>query len=83
MAEANQEADAHRVTGFERYETEVLMTVYRNQLNGMAQIHEHEEKGTIDQRRKPGAATPREFGGVLVMLYDNVKAELIKRGELE
>ena len=71
------------MTGFEKYDTATLLTVYRNQQGGLAQIAEHEHAGTLDERRKPGAATPREFGSVLVMLMDNVEAELIKRGELE
>lgn len=71
------------MTGFERYETATLLTVYRNQQGGLGQIAGHQKAGTLDERRKPGAATPREFGSVLVMLMDRVEAELIKRGELK
>lgn len=83
MAEEDEGGAAELVTGFERYDTEALLTVYRNQLAGLGQIYDHWKNGTVDVRRKDGAATPREFGGVLQMLHDKVKAELIKRGELE
>lgn len=83
MAEEDEGGAAESVTGFERYATETLLTVYQNQLAGLGQIYDHWQKGTVDVRRKDGAATPREFGGVLQMLHDKVKAELIKRGELE
>lgn len=83
MAEEREGAAAERVTGFEQHDTKVLLAVRANQERGLLEVLRHEEAGTLNVRPKPGAATPKEAGETIMMLYDAIGAELKRRGVLK
>ena len=83
MAEEREDAAAERVTGFESHDTEVLLAVRELQKQGLAEVHRHWEAGTLEVRPKPGAATAKEAGETIQMLYDTITLELQRRGALK
>lgn len=83
MAEERQGEAVARLTGFEKYSTETLQSIHRKQEEGLAEVHRRWEAGTVNERPKPGAATPKEAGETIMMLHDGITAELRRRGVIE
>jgi hypothetical protein len=83
MAEEREEQAVRLVTGFEKYDTDILLAIREGQENGLAEVLRHEEAGTLHVRPKPGAATAKEAGETIMMLYDAITLELRQRGALK
>lgn len=83
MVEERQEEQPASVGGFSKYPTSVLLAVRERQEQGLAEVHRHWQAGTINVRHKDGAATAKEAGETIVMLYDAITLELQQRGVLE
>jgi hypothetical protein len=83
MAEEAKAGAADAVTGFEHASTETLLKIRRNMAGGFGQVYDHQQAGTLDIRPKAGAATPREAGQTIVMLFDGITVELQRRGVME
>jgi hypothetical protein len=83
VAEAGEGEAAEQLTGFEKHATSVLFAVRANQEQGLLEVFRHEEAGTLNVRPKPGAATAKEAGETIMMLYDAITEELRRRGALD
>jgi hypothetical protein len=83
VAEMGEGETAERLTGFEQHDTQVLLAVRGNQERGLLEVLRHEAAGTLNVRPKPGAATPKEAGETIQMLYDAIELELRRRGVLK
>lgn len=84
MADEQQAgAGEDALTGFEGYSTEVLEKIRANLAGGLDRVAAHHTAGTLDDRPKRGAATPREAGYTILMMSDQIEKVLRQRGDHE
>lgn len=93
MADADKGVAPEPLTGFEGYSLDVLRRIKENLDRGIDKVGEFwlqdqrdgkgPDEGTLNQRPKPGAATPREAGAAIQALLDSIEKTIKQKEELE
>jgi len=66
-------------TGHEDADTDTLMAIRQNLVNGLKVVAEHFQKGTQNVSKKEGAAPPSQSGWLTLILLVGIEDELEAR----
>lgn len=67
------------MTGFEDTDTETLIALQSNLLNGISLVGDHLKAGTFEKAKKEGSAPPAQAGALTLILLLSVEDELESR----
>src|SRR5262249_31360227 len=76
---ANRYGRSDMGAGFENTDTESLLVIQSNLLEGLGTVARHFERGTQNVSKKEGAAPPSQSGWLTLMLLVGVEDELESR----